>query len=115
MILNELKEAGVSEKNIKFLNSTGLHRKNLKAEFEQYMPVDVVNRFWGERFINHDSSIEDEMVYCGEDEYGDYVDINRHAFEADFTILLGHCNGNPYGGYSGDIRWLQQDLHHISP
>jgi len=59
LILDELKEAGVSENNIKFLNYTGLHRKNLKVEFEQYMPVDVVNRFWGERFINHDSSLED--------------------------------------------------------
>ncbi|MBP8692081.1 MAG: DUF2088 domain-containing protein [Sedimentibacter sp.] len=122
LILDELKEAGVGEKNIKFLNSTGLHRKNLKEEFESYMPVDVVNKFWGERFINHDSTLAGEMVYCGEDEFGDYVDINRHAFEADFTILLGHCNGNPYGGYSGGYKMAATGLtsyksirHHHSP
>jgi len=110
LILNELKEAGVSEKNITLLNSTGLHRKNLRSEFEEYMPIDVINKFWGERFVNHDSTEEGGMVYCGEDEFGDYVDINRHAFEADLTILLGHCNGNPYGGYSGGYKMCSTGL-----
>ena len=104
MIIDELTSAGVSEKNIKLLNSTGLHRKNLRNEFEQYMPTDIVNKYWGERLINHDSTEDGGMVYCGEDEYGDYVDMNRHAFEADLTILLGHCNGNPYGGFSGGYK-----------
>ena len=122
MILKELNEAGVSEKNIKLLNATGLHRKNLREEFYQYMPREVVDKYWGERFINHDCTDDGQMVYCGEDEFGDYVDIDRHAHDADFTILLGHCAGNPYGGYSGGYKMPATGLtswksirHHHSP
>ena len=41
------------------------------------------------------------MVYLGTTHRGDPVYMNKYVYECDLPILIGHVQGNPYGGYSG--------------
>ncbi|MGQ9567445.1 MAG: lactate racemase domain-containing protein [Anaerolineae bacterium] len=120
LILEDLERAGVKEENITLLCANGLHRKNTREEMYQYLPRAVVDRFWGRRLVCHDCEDPDMMVDLGEDEFGDQVEFNRLAAEADLCILLGHAQGNPYGGYSGGAKmpatgltgWRSIRCHH---
>ncbi|MEW6047494.1 MAG: lactate racemase domain-containing protein [Bacillota bacterium] len=120
LLLEELEQAGVRDRDIKLVCAIGLHRKNLREEWNAYLGPDLVNRFWGERLANHDAEDPNGMVYVGETDEGDAVEVNRAALEADLTILLGHTLGNPYGGYSGGYKmpctglagWRSIRCHH---
>lgn len=104
LILEQLERAGVKDSNIKLVCGMGLHRKNTREEFAQYLGEDLLHRFGPTALVNHDSEDPAGMVQLGKSELGDHVDFNRDAFEADLTILLGHTMGNPYGGYSGGYK-----------
>ncbi|MDQ3397405.1 MAG: lactate racemase domain-containing protein [Deinococcota bacterium] len=120
LMLEELKHAGVKDKNITLVCGIGLHRKNTMDEFVQYLGEDIVTRFGHQRLINHDAEDPQGMVELGVTEHGDVVDFNRTAFETDLTIMLGHTMGNPYGGYSGGYKmpctgftsWRSIRCHH---
>jgi nickel-dependent lactate racemase len=120
LVLDELKRAGVSERDITLVCAIGLHRKNLRDEFNAYLGASLVGRFWGERLVNHDAEDPDSMVTIGETDEGDVVEMHRGARDADLTILLGHATGNPYGGYSGGYKmpctglagWRSIRCHH---
>ena len=44
------------------------------------------------------------MVDLGRTRRGDPVYMNKYVFECDIPILVGHVQGNPYGGYSGGYK-----------
>ncbi len=54
---------------------------------------------------------------------GNTVQCNRLMAEADLPIVVGHCSGNPYGGYSGGYKmivtglsgWQSIASHHVPP
>ena len=35
---------------------------------------------------------------------GDHVIMNKYVYDADVAVLIGHTQGNPYGGYSGGYK-----------
>jgi hypothetical protein len=57
----------------------------------------------------------------GYTERGDRVIMNKYVFDSDIPILIGHTQGNPYGGYSGGYKhcstgithWRSIATHHI--
>lgn len=120
LIMEELAAAGVPKENVTLICAVGLHRKNRREEFAEYLGRDIVDQFLPSQIINHDPEDPEGMVDLGETAHGDVVDFNRHAFEADLTILLGHTQGNPYGGYSGGYKmpctgltgWRSIRCHH---
>jgi len=110
IILEELRRAGVKEENLKLLCAVGLHRKNTREELYQYLPRAVVDEFWGERFLSHDAEDPEGILDLGVDALGSTVEVNRLVAEADLAILIGHAQGNPYGGYSGGYKMLVTGL-----
>ncbi len=107
LILDELKQAGVSMKNVTLLCTNGLHRKNPTEEIAEYLGQEVVNQFSPERLICHDAENPDCMVHIGiSDPFGDPVDTNRLVVEPDLVVLLGHALPNHYGGFSGGYKGL---------
>ncbi|MEX2540643.1 MAG: lactate racemase domain-containing protein [Trueperaceae bacterium] len=120
LILDELERAGVKDENIKLVCGIGLHRMNTHEEFASYLGEDIVKRFGYTGVVNHDAEDPEGIVVLGKTDHGDWVDFNRHAFEADLTIMLGHTMGNPYGGYSGGYKmpctgftsWRSIRCHH---
>ena len=61
------------------------------------------------------------MVYLGTTHRGDPVYMNKYVFDCDIPILIGHVQGNPYGGYSGGYKhsatgitnWRCIASHHV--
>lgn len=105
MIVEELTKAGTRIEDITLLCCMGLHRKNTLEEWYWYLGKEIVDQFYPGRLINHDAEAED-LCDFGTDEYGNVVQCNKLMAEADLPIVVGHCSGNPYGGYSGGYKMI---------
>ena len=105
LILEELVAGGTKLENITLLCAMGLHRKNTIAEWYDYLGKEIVDAFLPDRIVNHDAEAPDLVDY-GSDAMGNPVECNRLMAEADLPIVVGHCAGNPYGGYSGGYKMV---------
>jgi nickel-dependent lactate racemase len=119
-ILARLERAGVSTDDISPICAIGLHRKNSAEQMHEYLPQGVIDLF-GDRIVNHDAEDPDGIVHYGFTDHGDQVDFNKTCANADLVIMLGHVQGNPYGGFSGGHKtfttglttWRSIAAHHV--
>ena len=103
----------MEKKDILLICSNGLHRRNTEPELRQILGPELFNQFWyTHQIINHDSEDYDHMVDLGTTDRGDPVLMNKYVYDSDVAILIGHTQGNPYGGYSGGYK--HPSLLHIS-
>jgi len=121
-ILKELYEAGVEKKDILFIISNGLHPRSRESDVKAIFGQELFDEFWHTgQIISHDSEDPDHMVYLGTTHRGDPVYMNKYVYECDIPILIGHVQGNPYGGYSGGYKhsatgitnWRSIASHHV--
>jgi len=122
LILGELYAAGVAKKDILLLCSNGLHRKNTDKEILGILGSDLYYQFApSHQIMNHDSEDYEHLIDLGVTEAGDPVLMNQYVYDADLAILIGHVQGNPYGGYSGGYKhsatgithWRSIATHHV--
>ena len=122
VILDELYRAGVEKKNILLLFSNGLHPRTNPEEMQAILGDDLFNEFYPSgQITSHDSEDYDNLVDLGKTSKGDCVIMNKQVFDADVAILIGHVQGNPYGGYSGGYKhcatgithWKSIATHHV--
>ena len=109
IVIEELLKGGTKLENITLVCAMGLHRKNTLEEWYWYLGKDIVDKFWPDRMVNHDGEAAD-LCDFGTDEMGNVVLCNRLIAEADLPIVIGHCAGNPYGGYSGGYKMIVTGL-----
>ncbi|MEG2117404.1 MAG: lactate racemase domain-containing protein, partial [Clostridia bacterium] len=113
LILNELYSVGVEKKDILLICSNGLHRKNTNEEIKGVLGADLFNEFYPtHQIMNHDSEDYDHLVDLGTTERGDPVIMNKYVYDADVVIMIGHTQGNPYGGYSGGYKHCATGITH---
>ena len=110
LVLDQLRRAGVRDSDIHLICAIGLHRKNTKSEMLEYLPAGIVEDFSDGHLVNHDAEDPDGMVDMGGSALGDKVDFNRRCAEADLCVVLGHAQGNPYGGFSGGYKTFTTGL-----
>ncbi len=120
--LNELYAGGVRKEDILFMFSNGLHPRATVPEMKQILGDELFNEFyWSNQITSHDSEDYDHMVDLGLTKRGDPVLMNKYVFDCDIPILIGHTQGNPYGGYSGGYKhcatgithWRSIASHHV--
>ena len=120
--LDELYAAGVEKKDILLLFSNGLHPRATVPEMKKILGEELFNEFyWSNQITSHDSEDPEHMVDLGTTQRGDPVLMNKYVFECDIPILIGHTQGNPYGGYSGGYKhcatgithWRSIASHHV--
>lgn len=113
VILNELYAVGVEKKDILLICSNGLHRKNTEQEIQGVLGTELFEEFWHSgQIINHDSEDYDHLIDLGVTQRGDPVLMNKYVFDSDLAILIGHTQGNPYGGYSGGYKHCSTGITH---
>ena len=113
LILDELYAAGVKKEDILLICSNGLHSKNTPEEILGVLGRELFDQFWHSgQIVNHDSEDPEGLVDLGKTRRGDPVLMNRYVFESDLPILIGHVQGNPYGGYSGGYKHCATGLTH---
>lgn len=120
--LDELYSVGVSQKDILLLFSNGLHPRATVNEMRTILGDQLFNEFYPSgQITSHDSEDYDNLVDIGYTVGGDHVIMNKFVFDADIAILIGHTQGNPYGGYSGGYKhcatgithWRSISAHHV--
>ncbi len=113
IVLEELYKTGVEKEDILLICSNGLHRKNTKQEIHNILGEEIFNQFWySHQIINHDSEDYDHLVDLGKTKRGDPVLMNKYVYDSDLAILIGHTQGNPYGGYSGGYKHCSTGITH---
>ncbi len=122
VILDELYAAGVEKKDILLIFSNGLHPRTTVPEARQILGDDLFNEFYySGQILNHDSEDYDHLIDLGCTKRGDRVIMNKYVYDSDLPILIGHTQGNPYGGYSGGYKhcttgithWRSIATHHV--
>jgi len=113
VILEELYQAGVEKKDILLICSNGLHRKNTPEDIRCILGDQLFDEFWHtHQILNHDSEDPAALVDLGVTGRGDPVIMNKYVYDSDVAILIGHTQGNPYGGYSGGYKHCSTGLTH---
>jgi len=113
LVLDELYAAGVQKKDVLLICSNGLHSKNTEKEIRGILGQELFNDFWySGQIINHDSEDWDHLVDLGKTDAGDPVIMNKYVYDADIAVLIGHTQGNPYGGYSGGYKHCTTGITH---
>ena len=113
LILEEFYAAGVEKKDILLICSNGLHAKNTEKEIRGILGQALFDEFWySGQIINHDSEDWDHLIDLGFTSAGDPVIMNKYVYEADVAVLIGHTQGNPYGGYSGGYKHCTTGITH---
>lgn len=104
VLFEELDAAGVRREDVRLVCAIGLHRKNRRDEFIEYLGREAVDAVPPANLVNHDAEDPDHMIDLGTSELGDPVAMNSALAESDLSILIGHTAGNPYGGFSGGYK-----------
>lgn len=113
LVLQELYAAGVDKQDVLLICSNGLHRKNTQREILGILGQELFDEFWTSgQIINHDSEDPDHLVDLDTTRRGDPVIMNKYVYDADVAVLIGHVQGNPYGGYSGGYKHCSTGITH---
>lgn len=120
--LEELYSAGVRKEDVLLLFSNGLHPRTTVKEAKQILGDELFHEFYyTNQITSHDSEDYEHLVDLGITDRGDPVLMNKYVYDADLAILIGHVQGNPYGGYSGGYKhcatgithWRSIASHHV--
>jgi len=109
-VVKELNEAGVQDKDIRFLCALGYHRKHTPEEHEKLLGPALVDRF---RVIDHDCNDKSNLVRLGTTSRGTPVIINKIAAEADHLVLTGCCTYHPWVGWAGGKKSILPGISSI--
>ena len=111
--LDELYAAGVEKKDILLLFSNGLHPRTIEEEMKIILGEALFDEFFPyDQITSHDSEDYEHLVDIGYTAQGDHVIMNKYVYDADVAILIGHTQGNPYGGYSGGYKHCATGISH---
>lgn len=97
-LLDELRKAGVENKDITVVFGLGSHRKQTEEEQKNLVGEEVYGQV---RCID---SNPDDCVHLGTCKNGTPVDIFRTVAEADRRILVGNVEYHYFAGYSGGMK-----------
>lgn len=97
-LLDELRKAGVENKDITVVFGLGSHRKQTEEEQKNLVGEEVYGQV---RCIDSDP---DDCVHLGTCKNGTPVDIFRTVAEADRRILVGNVEYHYFAGYSGGMK-----------
>jgi nickel-dependent lactate racemase len=107
LILDEIKKAGVSEKNIKLIIAIGNHRSLQQDEIKKILGNEVASNF---EIVQHNSKDSTNLKYMGKTSRGTEVYLNQLLLEMDKVILTGAITHHYFAGFAGGRKSLVPGL-----
>ena len=104
ILLDELNETGVKDKDITVIIALGTHRYMTKKEITQRYGAGVVSRV---EIINHEWKNNDNFINLGSTGKGTPVIVNKRAYRADYLIGVGSIVPHEQAGWSGGAKIVQ--------
>ena len=98
VIVQELNDAGIPDKDMDVVIATGTHRAQTPEEDELVLGRDMVRRL---RVYQHDCRDKASLKYMGTTSRGNRVCINKLVAEADVVIATGAVTIHPMAGFGG--------------
>lgn len=103
ILVERLNRAGVPDKNILVLSSTGVHRTQSEEEWRVLLGPELINRL---SYADHECDDTENLTYLGETRRGTPVWVNSRALQCDKLILTGGVAYHPLAGFSGGRKSL---------
>ncbi|MGE5572692.1 MAG: nickel-dependent lactate racemase [Bacteroidota bacterium] len=97
-LLEELREAGISDADVTFVVATGIHRGMTDEELRLVLGDEVCDTY---KVLNHDCDCDASLVHLGQLSFGTQLYVNRAVIEADFVIATGVIAPHYFAGFSG--------------
>ncbi|MBE3119348.1 MAG: nickel-dependent lactate racemase [Candidatus Atribacteria bacterium] len=101
ILLDFLNEAGIPDKNIQIIISSGTHRAMTPAELDEKYGQPVMSRV---PILPHRYKDPDSLVSYGTTRRGTKILVNRHVVEADFCIAVGNIIPHHPTGWSAGAK-----------
>ena len=101
LLLDHLNQAGVPDRDIRIIISSGTHRAMTQAELLEKYGLQVLTRV---EILPHRYKVPTELVECGYTSSGTRILANRHVIEADFRIAVGNIVPHHPAGWSGGAK-----------
>jgi nickel-dependent lactate racemase len=103
-VLDEMNGAGVKDAQVTVVIALGTHRFMTDPEIAEKFGDEVVKRV---AIKNHDYKNPKALVDLGTTSNGTRVSINRHVYEADFTLGIGSIVPHHIPGFAGGAKIVQ--------
>lgn len=88
-LVKKLLRAGVKKENIRFICANGLHRKWTERELRAIIGNRIPDEFkYNEQLFCHDAEDRKNLVFLGNTESGERVEINRAVIDSDITFYI---------------------------
>jgi nickel-dependent lactate racemase len=101
ILLNFLNEAGVPDRDIQIIISSGTHRAMTDAELDEKYGAPVMSRV---KVLPHRYKDPNSLVEFGVTKRGTRIFVNRHVVEADFRISVGNIVPHHPTGWSAGAK-----------
>jgi len=101
ILLNKLKEAGVTDSNISITIGTGLHRPTTEIEREKILGHDICLQY-----DVADNEVRDDSNYtlAGVSEDGKSIWLNKRIVSADQVFTIGMVKSHAFAGFTGGAK-----------
>ncbi len=107
-VLQELKEGGIKEDNIRFIASIGAHGAMKFMDFIKKLGPEVLQRF---TVYNHNPF--ENCTYLGTTSRGTPVSINSEVMSCDLKIAIGAIVPHPTAGFGGGGKSILPGVAHM--
>ena len=107
-VLEELKEGGIKEENIRFISAVGLHGAMKLMDFQKKLGAEIPKKFL---VFNHNPY--ENCTYLGETSRGTPVWINSEFMSCDLKIAIGEIVPHPTAGFGGGGKMILPGVAHV--
>jgi nickel-dependent lactate racemase len=107
-LLEELKKAGISDEQIRFINATGAHGSDTRVDFVKKLGEEIVEKY---PIYNHSPFNNVEEV--GVTSRGTPIQINKEVLNCDFKIGIGCILPHSMVGFSGGSKIIVPGISSI--
>lgn len=109
IVLDELREAGVDKRKIRFICATGTHAAMTREDFVKKLGEEIVSQY---PVFNHNAFYGCTQI--GINRRNEPVLINQEFMQCDIKIGIGAVSPHPTNGYGGGGKLLFPGLAHIN-